>query len=280
MFSLVLKPETTNSSCTKLTDKMSTDTNTLYGLTPTLPADQSATKPATDKPQALTPTQFPVPSTSLASRINNYTKAKLPPQTYSHSLRVYTYGCAIANQCFPQWNLDSNAKLNESWFITAMLHDIGTTPEHIVSTKLSYEFWAGYHALEILQNESATAPHHGDDVGQSRGVASREQAESIAEAIIRHQDVQDKGRISLLTRLIHMGTLLDNIGAGKELVHPDTIRAVNEVYDRRGWSGCFRDTVVKEKELKPWAMVSRIEGFEETIESNGKGLMKEWDEGK
>lgn len=153
-----------------------------------------------------------------------------------------------------------------------MLHDIGTTPEHIHNTKLSYEFWAGYHALDILQNESGTAPHgHG-------GVATREQAESIAEAIIRHQDVQEKGRISLLTRLIHIGTLLDNIGAGKELVHEDTIRAVNEAYDRKGWSGCFRDTVVLEKELKPWAMVSRIEGFEEAIEKNGSGLMKEWDQ--
>lgn len=157
-----------------------------------------------------------------------------------------------------------------------MLHDIGTTPEHIHNTKLSYEFWAGYHALEILQNESSTAPHD----GEGGGVATREQAESIAEAIIRHQDVQDKGRISLLTRLIHIGTLLDNIGAGKELVHEDTIRAVNEAYDRKGWSGCFRDTVVLEKELKPWAMVSRIEGFEEAIDKNGSGLMKEWDQAK
>ena len=77
--------------------------------------------------------------------------------------------------------------------------------------------------------------------------------------------------------MIHLGTLLDNIGAGVELVHPETIRTINEAYDRKGWSGCFRDTVVKEKELKPWAMVSRIEGFEKTIEANGKGLMREWD---
>lgn len=108
-------------------------------------------------------------------------------------------------------------------------------------------------------------------------MASRDQAESVAEAIIRHQDVQDKGSISLLTRLIHLGTLLDNIGAGKELVHPETISAVNEAYTRNKWSGCFRDTVVHEKALKPWAMVSRIEGFEQAIEENGDGLMAEWD---
>ena len=252
------------------------DVNIAYGLTPDLSADQKATPPATSSPQPLTPAQLPIPSTPLANRINSYAKAKLPTQTYTHSLRVYTYGRAIAHECFPDWNIQDNSKLDETWFITAILHDIGTTPEHISSTKLSYEFWAGYHALEILQDVSATAPHGGDEVG---GVASREQAESIAEAIIRHQDVQDKGRISLLTRLIHMGTLLDNVGAGAEMVHHDTIRAVNETYDRKGWSGCFKDTVVQEKSIKPWAMVSRIEGFEDAIEANGSGLMNEWEAG-
>lgn len=250
---------------------MSTDSNYTYGLLPALLADQSKTPPATTSPKPLTPTQLQLPTTPLSTRINAYAKATLPPQTYVHSLRVYTYGRAIADQCFPQWKLASGSKLDESWFITALLHDIGTTPDHITSTKLSYEFWAGYHALQILQDPSAT-PGCGDGAA-----ASKEQAESIAEAIIRHQDIQDKGSISLLTRLIHLGTLLDNIGAGKEMVHPETIRAVNETYDRKGWSGCFIDTIKKENELKPWAMVSRIEGFEEAIEANGQGLMKEWD---
>lgn len=253
----------------------SKDTNTLYGLTPALPADQSKTPPSTTTPKPLSPAQFPPPSTPLATRVASYTKAKLPADVYAHSHRVYYYGRFIAQECYPSWNITPNSKLDESWYIAALLHDIGTTPEHISSTKLSYEFWAGFHALEILQDVDKTAPHGGD----AGGVASREQAESIAEAIIRHQDVQDKGSISLLTRLIHLGTLLDNIGTGKELVHPDTIRAVNDRYERKGWSGCFKDTVVKEKELKPWAMVSRIEGFEETIEENGRGLMREWDEG-
>lgn len=253
------------------------DHNPAYGLTPALPADQKATPPATSSPKPLTPVQLLLPSTPLATRINNYAQAKLPAQTYTHSLRVYTYGRAIAHECFPDWNLHANSKLDETWFVTALLHDIGTIPEHISSTKLSYEFWAGYHALDVLQHASAIGPHGSDEEGS---IASREQAESVAEAIIRHQDVQDKGRISLLTRLIHMGTLLDNVGAGVEMVHPETIRAVNETYDRMGWSGCFRDTVMKEKSLKPWAMVSRIENFEDAIEANGSGLMREWEERK
>lgn len=138
-----------------------------------------------------------------------------------------------------------------------MLHDIGTTDEHIGATRLSYEFWAGVKALELLQEGSGD----GECIPKTElrdadfGIAAsapREQAESVCEAIIRHQDVQDKGNITLVTRLIHLGTLLDNIGAGKELVHEKTIENVNAKYDRTGWRGCFRDVVVKEKDLKPY----------------------------
>lgn len=78
-----------------------------------------------------------------------------------------------------------------------------------------------------------------------------------------------------------MGTLLDNIGAGAELVHLDTIKVVNEAYDRTGWGGCFKETVEKEKAEKPYAMVSRIEGFENAIEKNSReGVMAKWDQGR
>ncbi|WVR07329.1 hypothetical protein IAU60_004370 [Kwoniella sp. DSM 27419] len=230
-----------------------------YGLT-AIPADQGKTPPATTSPKRVDPA--PLPSSPLAERIRRYAEQKLSPDTYGHSIRVYLYGRAIASECFPRWKLDSGSALDETWFLTALLHDIGTTDEHIHSTRLSYEFWAGYHALDILQSTQATG---GD------GVADRDQAESVAEAIIRHQDVQDQGSITLVTRLIHLGTLLDNIGAGAELIHPDTIQSIVKAYPRPGWSGCFASTVAREKDYKPYAMVSRIEGFDRTILANAKG---------
>lgn len=151
--------------------------------------------------------------------------------------------------------------------MTAMLHDIGTCDEFLTSTKLSYEFFAGVHALELLQNPELT--------DSKDGVAPKEQAESVAEAIIRHQDVQEKGKVTLITRLIHLGTLLDNAGANAEMVDEGTIANVVEAYPRKGWSSCFRDTVSKEKEMKPYAMVSRIEGFEDLI--MGNKLMSKYD---
>ena len=162
-----------------------------------------------------------------------------------------------------------------------MLHDIGTPEATLRSTRLSYEFYAGIHAMDILQDARLTLQHAAGAGGAgdaSEAAAPREQAESVVEAIIRHQDVQDKGSITLMTRLIHIGTLLDNIGAGKELVSRGTVESVAGKWPRDGkWTNCFKETVELEKSEKPYAMVSRIEGFEEAIEKNtSKGGPFEW----
>ncbi|KAL6251051.1 hypothetical protein RBB50_001259 [Rhinocladiella similis] len=263
------------------------DTTTkLYGLT-ALPADPAKTKPATTSPGPVDISSLAIPRTALATRVDSYVQSKLDADTYRHSLRVYSYGCAIARQCFPHFGLAPGSALEETWFLTAMLHDIGTAEEFLSSTRLSYEFWAGVHALHILQDPSLTTlgdeqrqqPQNKSGSESGGGVAPREQAESVAEAIIRHQDVQDKGSLTLMTRLIHLGTLLDNIGAGAELVNRQTIENVVSQYPRPGWSGCFKRTVEKEKTIKPYAMVSRIEGFEGLIEKNGgkEGVMGEFE---
>jgi len=240
-----------------------------YGFT-ALPADQSKDKPSTTSPGPFDISQLQPPQTPLATRVTEYVKSKLDADTFRHSLRVYSWGTAIARQCFPDFEVTPGSKLDETFYLTAMLHDIGTCDEFMTTSCLSYEFFAGVHALDLLQNPKVTG---------GEGAAPREQAESVVEAILRHQDVQDKGMVSLVTRLIHWGTLFDNIGAVKEYVHPQTTENVVREYPRPGWSGCFKRTVEKEKQLKPYAMVSRIEGFEETIAKNGAsgGLMAKYD---
>lgn len=170
--------------------------------------------------------------------------------------------------------MESGGSVEETWFCTAMLHDIGTTDEHIGATRLSYEFWAGVHALSLMQDVKVSEDVVAVEVGQE-GLAPLEQAESVCEAIVRHQDVQEKGMVTLMTRLIHLGTLLDNVGANKQLINVETIGGVVGKYPRTGWSGCFKGTVEKEKKLKPYAMVSRIEGFEDAIMKNE--VMKGYD---
>jgi len=58
------------------------------------------------------------------------------------------------------------------------------------------------------------------------------------------------------------------MGHHKELVHPDTIKAVVDKYPREGWSGCFSKTIREEIELKPWAHSTAIEGFADMVEGN------------
>ena len=184
------------------------DTTAKYGFT-SLPASILLPKPQ-PYPSPIQISSLKPPQTPLAKRVTGYVRSKLNSKTFNHSLRVYSYGLAIARECYPGWNLSPGSPLEETWYLTAMLHDIGTCDEFLTATKLSFEFWAGYHALELLQKPEMT--------GSADGIAPKEQAESVAEAVIRHQDVQDKGMVTLITRLIHLGTLLDNAGANADMV--------------------------------------------------------------
>src|SRR5690349_9397276 len=102
----------------------SEDTSSRYGFT-ALPAALSATSPSTTHPSTVPISQLKTPETPLAHRVASYAKSKLSPDTYRHSLRVYSYGLAIARECFPFFNLYPGSTLEETWFLTAMLHDIG-----------------------------------------------------------------------------------------------------------------------------------------------------------
>jgi cyanamide hydratase len=79
-------------------------------------------------------------------------------------------GQVIAKQLFPE----HAAVLNPStWALTCMLHDIGTAEAYFRSTRMSFDIYGGFLALETLKKLGSA-----DD-----------QAEAVAEAIVRHQDV-------------------------------------------------------------------------------------------
>ncbi|KAJ0426869.1 hypothetical protein BJY00DRAFT_271090 [Aspergillus carlsbadensis] len=196
----------------------------------------------------------PIPTTPLSQRINAYAKSHLPLPTYNHSLRVYHYGIAIKRYAFPEWEFD-----DETYFLTCLLHDIGTTKENLTGTRLSFEFFGGYLALDVLQ-------HGGDENGTA--VAPRAQAESVAEAIIRHQDLRDVGSITVVGQLVQLATIFDNTGGHAHLIHGDTVKDVIEHYPRLKWSSCFANTVDEEVGLKPWAHTTVLGDFKGHILGN------------
>ena len=82
---------------------------------------------------------------------------------------------------------------DETYLLTCLLHDIGTTDKNLSATLMSFEFYGGYLALGLLKKELR---------------APVEQAESVAEAIIRHQDLGDSGKISSVGLLIQLATII------------------------------------------------------------------------
>ncbi|KAJ5311921.1 hypothetical protein PENANT_c022G04812 [Penicillium antarcticum] len=221
-----------------------TESISTYGFT-AVPSSASALL-ATDPPKVAAPfvpvSQSTIPPTPLSQRIDAYAKAHLPEPTYNHCLRVYHYGIAIKQYRFPEWNFS-----DETYFLACLLHDIGTTKENITATKMSFEFYGGFVTLDVLQNLGASA------TAIPVVVAPRDQAESVAEAVIRHQDFGEKGKLTALGQLLQLATMFDNIGAWEDLVHPSTIEDVCKHFPRLKWSHCFASTIIEETSLKPWA---------------------------
>ncbi|KAJ5950363.1 uncharacterized protein N7479_008776 [Penicillium vulpinum] len=208
-----------------------------------------------------------IPETPLSQRINAYACTHLPEETYNHSRRVYHFGLAIKRYRFPfaDWDFD-----DETYFLACLLHDIGTTEANITATKLSFEFFGGVLALRVLQHDThgyenqdeavgtARARDRGPQPGSGEATAPREQAESVAEAIIRHQDLSLVGSITALGQLLQLATIFDNIGVYSDLVHADTIKDVSIHFPRKRWSHCFAATIRRENSLKPWAHTTAL----------------------
>lgn len=62
---------------------------------------------------------------------------------------------------------------NVTWALTCLFHDIGTAEAFFKSTRMSFDIYGGIKALEVLKTFGS----------------AHDQAEAVAEAIVRHQDV-------------------------------------------------------------------------------------------
>ena len=95
---------------------------------------------------------------------------------------------------FPEWEYD-----NETYYLSCLLHDIGTADRFLSTTKMSFEFKGAIIARDLIISKGG----HGD------------QADSVCEAIVRHQDIFVKGFVvppSLVLRerlsLVDTGAIL------------------------------------------------------------------------
>lgn len=201
---------------------------------------------------------IPLPSSDLSKAVYDYAKRELPVETFNHSMRVFYYGSAILQYAFPTW---SSPSFIETYYLSSLLHDIGTTDTNINASLLSFEFYGGLLSLDLLR--SLGAP--------------KDQAENVAETIIRHQDIGDVGTMTRIEALIQFATIFDNMGGQPQLVSKATIENVTKAYPRKKWSSCFAATIRKENTLKPWAHTTALgeRAFPEGVEENA--LMAPYD---
>jgi cyanamide hydratase len=191
------------------------------------------------KQDLLTAADFPLPDSELVRQVRQFVKAELNDQTYNHSLRVYVYGTALVKTHFPEWEYD-----NETYFLACLLHDIGTADRFLATTKMSFEFKGAIVARDYILAQGG----------------AEDQADSVCDAIVRHQDIFVKGgNITMIGQILQLATILDNVGIRANLIHSELIRSVVAAYPRREWSKCFVAVIEKELKLKPWCHSSSFE---------------------
>lgn len=235
------------------------DSIALHGWT-AVPVDAKAIlngKPYINKPEPLLVKDIPFPSDDpIVAKVRDYVQEKLPQPAFNHSMRVYYFGIscptsrtssylltdtspamAMLQQQFPAHTLSPSTLA-----LTSLLHDIGTTPAHLRATQLSFEFFGGLLARDLLSSLGSPQSQH----------------EAVTEAIIRHQDIGTVGKITFLGQLIQLATLYDNAGGNPELVSKETRDDVNAQFKRMGWAGCFADVIREENGLKPWAHTTHL----------------------
>lgn len=124
---------------------------------------------------------------------------------------------------------------------------------------MSFEFYGALISLDLLKSLSAPI----------------EQAENVAETIIRHQDLGETGTLTKIGGLIQLATLFDNAGANPQLIHKSTIESVVEAYPRKNWTACFAKVIREEIGSKPWSHSTHIRKFAQIVEANK--LMEPYD---
>ncbi|KAJ7907557.1 hypothetical protein B0H13DRAFT_1715796 [Mycena leptocephala] len=236
------------------------------------------------KQDEFTVKDFPLPKSPLVNQVRDFVKKELDEQTFNHSNRVYIYGAALVKTHFPEWTYDS-----ETYYLACLLHDIGTAEKYLSTTKMSFEFKGAIVARDLIL--------------QLDGV--EDQADSICDAIVRHQDIFVKGgNITQLGQTLQLATALDNAGmcapsilshvprcslhilfSRANLIHAKLIETTVAEHPRLGWSEHFASVVEKELSLKPWCHSSTFEipGWKRGTSSNfaahvrGNDVMRPFD---
>ncbi|KAI0331381.1 cyanamide hydratase [Cubamyces sp. BRFM 1775] len=255
---------------------MSTEEWRLYGFAP-VPRDPEVL--FKDHPTASGPNpkqdlfmadDFPLPDTPLVREVRAFAQKELDEQTFNHSNRVFVYGAALVKTHFPEWKFNETPSAVETYALSCLLHDIGTAEKFLATTYMSFEFKGAIVARDLILSLGGPEP----------------EADSVCDAIIRHQDIFVKGgNITVVGQILQLATILDNVGLRANLIHPRLIETTTAKFPRKGWSEHFAQVIEKELTLKPWCHTSTFEvpNWKAGVQSNfatdvrGNDVMRPFD---
>lgn len=158
-----------------------------------------------------TPSELPPPSTDLARSVEQFAKSHLDAKQFNHSNRIYYFGLAILKATLPDLEEEVD---RETWWCTCLLHDIGLAEAFHLTTKMSFEvsltLLCGTAVLRYCVIIALKMQFKGGIVARDfllQNGASEDQADSVCESIILHQDIWVKGgNISLNGQMIILAT--------------------------------------------------------------------------
>ena len=82
--------------------------------------------------------------------------------------------------------------MSQVFYLSCLLHDIGTTSKNLRATKMSFEYYGGFLAYDVI----------------TKNGGSQDLAESVTEAIIRHQDFIEDGMLTAVGQALQLATKL------------------------------------------------------------------------
>ncbi len=182
------------------------------------------------------PSQWQVPDSRLAQQAISAAQELCPSFMIRHCFRSYCFGAILANR--------NNLKLDrETFFVAAMLHDLGLSDKHAdepgsfewVGAKLAHDFCL---RAEVEEGRAA-AVHNSIALHTSLGVAHR------YEPIIS---------------MLHFGTAMDLFGMRIDEIPDAALMSVLEEYPRSEFQSEFSPCLAHQAQSKPESQIAGAVG--------------------
>lgn len=193
---------------------------------------------------------FPVaPDTALARAAEEHVRDAASPTLYGHCLRTWAFA-----ELFAQLDrVDHDAEL---LYAACVLHDVGITASYEGKDPTARCF-----AVEGARAARAFAVGHG---------AVAERADTIAEAISLHLNINVADKYGPIATLLSKGVMLDVVGRRVEQVPPGPITDITSMWPREGSGALLLADTKRQAQKRPQSRAALLHklGFTALVSDN------------